>query len=317
MNVAPNPDYLGLTPELVGINACVYGTKTARKIVRWFSFLYEFSDYAGGDPFIEQNASSLQARRKAMSYPIPDSQLPYVGPAGPGQALDPVGMMKIELSHLLAFVHAAGDPSLLVDVRENGGGDFDPTLIAPFAPAAAVGLATQILFGPALHASPKLLYQASAPGPQPALAEAYLVANPAATASPLYAFICQTAECALSERNVAPGTPPTTAFVGPTTLLTGPDCASSCDDFVAVLHDNKLARSVGMPTHGADSPVRVPLALKLADGTSVTLQLTIGVNQRPGGQIVEGDPTPVDVPLYTTASNATGYLDAVLSTVGP
>jgi hypothetical protein len=308
--VAPNSDYLALVPELVGIHLCVYGSSTSRKVVRWFSFLYEFSDYSGGDPSFGQ-FSSLTARMKAMSYAIPSADLPFVGASGPGQMLDPVGMMKIDLAHLVTFLQGAGDPSLLIDVRENGGGNFDPSIISAFATAPAVGLATQIVFGPSIHANPNLLDGAVAPGPQASLAKAYLLAHPMAATSPLYPFICETSACNISERTIAPATSPLT---GGAALFTGPDCVSACDDFVASLHDNGLATSIGMPTCGADSPVRVPLELTLTDGTTkVSLELTVGENLRPGGQILEGHPPHVDVPLYPTKANAGKYLAAALS----
>lgn len=99
-------------------------------------------------------------------------------------------------------------------------------------------------------------------------------------------------------------------------VLTGPDCVSACDDFTAVMKDSGVARIAGMPPAAGDSPVRVRVPLELADGTSFGVVLTVAVNRRPNGAVLEGAPDMPSVPVFPSAANRGRYLDTVLGAVG-
>ncbi len=306
--VTPTEGYASRKPEWIGINACLYDLGDGVKLLRWFSFYYEFRDFSGGDPGLAF-AASLRDRMKQMSFVIADADLPFApGELAPDGRLDPIALGLIDLTE--ARAHLGTATRLLIDLRENGGGNFHPDWVAAFATASFKQLATQVFYRVGLKASPGLLDQAEA-GPQAKLAKAYLLANPTAQASPEYPFICETWSCQASELMVAPASQP---FGTQVALLAGPGCVSSCDNFVALMKDHGLAKLAGLAPRGGDSPVRLPLEVKLKDGqSSARFILTVAVNHRPGGAVLEGAPPAPDVPVYPSATNRGGYLDAVLA----
>lgn len=216
--------------------------------------------------------------------------------------------------------HLASQPptKLLFDVRENGGGDFDPEFFGAFATSAYEIPTKALYFAPAFRSDPALLDQVSLfmdPMPDPVGAyRTEMLANPAATYSAPRPFFCSTPACAASEATFAGKA---TAPLYPIAVLTGPSCLSACDDFVSIMARNGLAKTVGVASAAADSPFRFPIALELANGTSFDLEVTVGVSYHPkGGAILEGNPVPVVVPVRPTAANRGSYLASALSALG-
>ena len=311
VDMGPARDFLERAPEFVGINLCVYPTADpTRKVVRWFSFFYEFRDFSGGDPGLAYAPMALRERMSVMSYAIADADLPYLpGERAPHGLLDPGKMGVIEMEALGAWFRGQGVRSVLIDVRENGGGNFDPAWAGFLASDVFHQPAMQVLFGRGLRDEPALLERAEA-GPQAAMARAYLRDHPEAERSPLYPFICRSQACGEADLDVPAAAQP---WGVDAVLLTGPDCASACDTYAVTLQDNGLARVAGLPSEGADSPVRVPVDLVLADGQSVvTLVVTVGVSYRADGTPVQGHPPTPSCVVPPTAANRGGYLEAVL-----
>ena len=198
----------------------------------------------------------------------------------------------------------------LYGVGGEGGCHIDPNWVSALATGPLRQLGMSGLFGPGLREEPGLLERAEA-GPQARLAQRHLQDHPEAEQSPLYPFICRSASCAPSELDVAPAAEPWGVRA---VLLTGPGCVSACDTWAVTLADNRLATVAGLPSEGADSPVRVPVELPLADGSSVvTMVLTVGVSYRADGATVQGHPPIPSCEVPPTAANRAGYLDAVLS----
>jgi hypothetical protein len=110
-----------------------------------------------------------------------------------------------------------------------------------------------------------------------------------------------------------PGAPQ--PFAAAVVLLAGPGCVSSCDNFVSLIRDNGLGKLAGLPPRGGDSPVRLPLARTLQNSQPFSFVLTVAVNYRPGGLVLEGNPPSPDFPVAPSASNRGKYLEAVLSAV--
>lgn len=308
----PSDEYAARKPEHIGLNLCVYpGGDAKTRVVRWFGFLYEYADVSGGDPAM-QGLPALRSRLKHTSFTIPEHELPFLpGEQPPGGRIDAIALSSIELDRLFAALGAAGVSRMLVDVRENGGGNFDPSWISPYTAAPFKQLATEVHFRPGLRARPELLAQAEG-GPQVALAMAYLLAHPSAEKSPLYPFICRSQSCSPDEI-VVPGAPQ--PFPAALVVLAGPGCVSSCDNYVSLLRDNGLAKLAGLSPRGADSPVRLPLAFALKNGQGFRYVLTVAVNLRPGSEVLEGNPPAPDFPVPPTAANRGTYLEAVLSSI--
>lgn len=299
--------YAARAPEFVGINYCIYDAGVAQtKILRWFSFFYEFSDVSGGDPSLA-GRPALRGRLAHTSYAIADGRLPRT----PGGQLDGAALAQIDLGEALTYLQAQGAGRLLIDVRENGGGNFHPAWLAPFASKPFAQLATEVRYGAGLRADPTLLDGAL--GPHALRAKDYLLKNPSATTSPAYPFICLSAQCGAADLSVAPASSP---WAGEVVILTGPGCFSSCDNFVAMMKDSGLAKLAGTPPAGADSPLRLPLTAPLKNGARVTFVLSVAVNRRENGEILEGGPPLLDHPVYPTGATRGRYLEVVLSTIG-
>jgi hypothetical protein len=313
IDMAPSSDYAGRAPEYVGLNFCVYATpNSATKIVRWFSFFYAYADFSGGDPGLEDFAPRLQDRLAETSFGIPDNELPlYPGETLPGGRLDEQAMLLLDHRHLIDHLTAKGAARVVFDVRENGGGSFDPKIISDFVASPFRQLTTQVVFGAGLKNDPALLDDG---GFNAKRAKAYLKANPSASISPAYPFICSSATCGDEDLMISPPAPRLGAAV---VVVTGPNCASSCDNFAVLMKDAAKAKIVGMPARAADSPVRVRFTARLGDEKSTaTFVLTVAVNKRISGAVVEGTPVALDVAIFPSAATRGKLPEAVLGAVG-
>lgn len=223
-----------------------------------------------------------------------------------------------EIAAIARHLREAGARRVLIDVRENAGGAFDPALIGVFTPRPFLIMNKSLYFGARLKAHPEAI------GLDPRLElwteeetrllREDLAARPWADWSREIPFFCLTAACAPEEAvrqyDGSPGYE--------TVVLCGPATFSSGDMLVTLMKDNGIARLAGMPPGAGDAPYRWTLDYPLADGTKVTLRLTNAVSYRPhtGGLTVEGNPPALDVPVYPTRANAAAYLDSVLAAVG-
>jgi hypothetical protein len=313
IDMGPAGDYIGRQPEFVGINYCVYPTgNPSKKVLRWFSLLYGFRDFSGGDPYLAYAPVALRDRLRVMSYTITDDDLPYLpGEHAPDGMLDPGALGVLEMDALGRWLASQAAGALLVDVRENGGGNFDPSWIAVFATSTFQQPRMQVYYGAGLRDQPDLLDVAEA-GYQAVLAKEYLVSHPTADKSPVYPFICRTRACNESEVSVPPATTPLGVTL---VLLTGPGCISACDTLASTMQDNGLATVAGLPSEAADSPVRVPLDVVLEDGrTVVTFVLTVAVSYHADGTTIQGHPPAPTCVVRPDAANRGRYLDAVVNT---
>jgi hypothetical protein len=223
-----------------------------------------------------------------------------------------------EIAAIAQHLRQAGARRVLIDVRENAGGAFDPALIGVFTDQPFLIMNKSLYYGARLKVHPEAI------GLDPRLElwteeetrllREDLAARPWASWSREIPFFCLTAACAPEEAvrryDGSPGYE--------TVVLCGPATFSSGDMLVTLMKDNGLARLAGMPPGAGDAPYRWTLDYPLADGTKVTLRLTNAVSYRPhtGGLTVEGNPPALDVPVYPTRANAAAYLDSVLAGVG-
>ncbi|MBK8167770.1 MAG: hypothetical protein IPK64_17625 [bacterium] len=223
-----------------------------------------------------------------------------------------------ELAAIARHLREAGARRVLVDVRENAGGAFDPALVGLFTPQPFRIMTKSLYYGERLRTHPEAI--GLDPGlelwteEEARLLRDDLAARPAATWSREIPFFCRTAACAEAETVLRyDGSP---GFE--TVVLCGPATFSSGDMFVTLMKDNGVAKLAGMPSGAGDAPYRWTLDYPLADGTRVTLRLTNAVSYRPytGGLTVEGNPPALDFPVFPTRANAAAYLDSVLAAVG-
>ncbi len=102
-------------------------------------------------------------------------------------------------------------------------------------------------------------------------------------------------------------------FRGPLVCLFSPAGGSHLDQFAAMVIDNKLAHTLGMPTGGYSNtwewtePVRLPGGPPLAK-----FMWSIGQTIRPNGEVLEGNPPAVSELLPPTRGNWPHYYDLLL-----
>jgi hypothetical protein len=207
---------------------------------------------------------------------------------------------------------------VLVDVRENRGGAFDPALIGIFTAQPFRIMMKSFYYGARIKADPEVMTRDKRlelwTESEARILRQYLAANPSADWSRPIPFFCRTDACEESEAIFRfDGSPGYEAVV-----LAGPSTFSSGDMFVSLMKNNGIARLAGMPSGAGDAPYRWSLDYPLADGTMVTLRLTTAVSYHPGTDnvTIEGNPPPLDLPLYPTAANAEALLDSALTAAG-
>lgn len=264
-----------------------------------------FRDYGGRQPssrgvnwctYTSGQPGLVVAR--ACSFDYPDAQ-----------------SLRRDQGALLEALRGMQATRVLFDVRENGGGSFDPAFFGAFASASYKIPVKRLYFAPGFRANPELLSRAGLfmdPIPNPAARlKEEMIARPDALYSSDYAFFCKTAACDASEA-VYPA--PAVAPTWKAAVLTGPYCVSACDDFVSIMKDNGIATSIGMPSAAADAPFQYAMPIVFANRKSLDVTLTVGVSLRPGTTtILEGNPPSIDVPLLPSASNRGQYLDAAIA----
>jgi hypothetical protein len=108
--------------------------------------------------------------------------------------------------------------------------------------------------------------------------------------------------------------PATTHFTGKLVCFFGPEGGSHLDQFSAIVNDNDLGHSIGMPTGGYSNTWEGTETLKfpISGKPAVEYMWSIGHTIRPNGEIVEGNPAPVDEYIPLTRENFQNYKPMLL-----
>lgn len=269
-------DYIDHVPVFIGLNYCLYSFPPGKSLViRYFSFDYEYDGKRLKDriPFLSFRPSQLAT--------FPDLAKT---------------LFKEDREQLASFLRSKPTEKLVIDVRENDGGGMDPELFAIFAKAPYRTTSRRMLFSKYAREHEDFFKEASRSGGKeidPPLTS-YFKGNPTADKSPLYPFFPRTPSSTMDEAIYAPlaNIPKSSVMV-----LTGPKCQSACDQFAAIMKDNGIARIIGQPTMGASSPFRGTIPVKLMNGSTFKLMLTVGETLRPSGQPIEGHPVTPDTTI--------------------
>jgi hypothetical protein len=213
---------------------------------------------------------------------------------------------------LLSTLRGAGVGRVLFDVRENGGGHTDPTFFGNFASTSYTYFADRLYAAPALVRDPGLVAKVifMDPGVASMIEDEVAKAIPG-TFTPEFPGQCRTPGCPRTDLVYPPLPSPLRAVV-----LTGPECVSACDQFVAMMKDNGLAKLAGLPPAAADSTRRYWVSMPLADGEAFDLVVTVAVSDHPGTQTpLEAHPPELDFPVMSTSANRGSYLTAVMAAI--
>jgi len=104
-------------------------------------------------------------------------------------------------------------------------------------------------------------------------------------------------------------------FRGPLVVFSGPDGGSHLDQFMSIVSDNDLGPIMGMPPGGYSNTWEWEEVLHFP-GTYqpvVGFMWSIGHTIRPNGEVLEGNPAAVDIPVPLTAENAGDYYRILMS----
>lgn len=104
-------------------------------------------------------------------------------------------------------------------------------------------------------------------------------------------------------------------FRGPMVCLFSPHGGSHLDQFAAMIRDNGLAYSIGMPTGGYSNTWEweETLFFPLSQKPVVKLMYSMGHTIRPNGELLEGNPARVDEYIPLTRDNYEHYYETILA----
>ena len=299
-------DYVA-SPTFEALGACVYATDDPQvRVVRYRSLWMPDAR----DP-VER--ACLDRKLGALSYRLRADDAARMGPRA---------LLQRDQGELLDHLARAGVRRVLFDVRENRGGDFDPVFFGAFTAGRYAQPLKRFVYGSFFREDPARVLDANVfvglldgePLAEGAAAIAsFLRENPSSAASPPVPFYCQTRACRESEATLQS----LSNVVFRAAVLTGPQCFSACDDFVAMFRLNAIAPTLGLPTGAGDAPYTFDAPLPLADGTAATMHLATGVSFLPGAEStpLEAHPAPVDVPLPPSSGTRGRYLREALARV--
>ena len=98
-------------------------------------------------------------------------------------------------------------------------------------------------------------------------------------------------------------------FTGRLAVLLGPQGGSHLDQFAAMVKDNELGVLIGMPAGGYSNTWEWTETLTFpgTDKPLASFMWSIGHTLTPRGEIMEGNPSPPDIPVLLTRENSTRY----------
>jgi hypothetical protein len=280
-------EYSGFKKEFSGINYDVYATdERGTKIVHYYSFYYGSADI-----------NKLQG----LSYKVEKYDTTNYSENA---------IMIRDEEELVGYLKNKGTKNILIDVRDNHGGDLPRhTLLPNLAKKDFFVDTAQIYYMPVFKGKPGRLRSIEDIDFKPKAIE-FFEKNPHATRSPVYPFFCQTKACDLSEIKYKTLNPNNDLNI---VVVSGPECSSSCDDFVRRIKDNNIGKVVGLSGDASGSPTRYTYALSLKDGTEFSIKMTIATFLSPDGKKdLEGDTVKVDIPIYPSKDNRGNYIRSVL-----
>ncbi len=289
----PETDYAGWACDFTGINYCVYADTAADALVLRFSSYFSLEDFLRLKP--------------ALSY-APKTPLKGSDPRRAAAAL-----AGEDLEHLASYLKRRNTrfKKLLIDLREgsvlfNGSFPGNRRLLEILARGPFRSTTAATVFVPLLSRDPEFLARAFPEGWP--LGESLKAEMRRGTKiSPPRAFAdCATPLCRPGEGD---GRPPRTGVQYRLYLLSGPRCASACDQLVSTVKDNGLGEVLGLPSGGSSSPAREAKSFRLADGQTFELTLNFGITYRANGEVLEGNPAGPEKNLYPRP----GYLREILS----
>lgn len=306
MPAGEQDDYASFTADYRGIHYQAYkGIANDTLIVVYTSFNYTLSDadlksaltrasfpvpaFDQSKPLAEQRDWLIQFLR-ANEYPDAERQIAGgISLTGIAETMDILTLGK--------YLNRQTVANVLVDVRNNSGGNVNVELIRLFATQPFTGTARAIVYTPLVRSDNNffegaLTYADSRM--KPIILDQVTHQNEA-TQSRAFPWYCKSGSCAPSEGVFNPNSAIRKFNFA---VLVGPLCTSACEHFVATTQDNRLGKVVGLPSRGGSAPFRAAKSFVLKNGQTFSIILNTGISYRPNGEPLEGNPAPVDYYLF-------------------
>lgn len=266
-------DYRNYSPKFKGVNFCVFPNIKGVFVIKYYSFSY---DYQNNIPRLWNKISKLTFTLK---------------PIGPDKdSSDEIANQDLhEIQKLLKLYKPK---KVLIDVRENFGGNVYSSFIGLFAKKPFLLLKRQLIFSDYLAHHSAFTKEAMSLGDKEMLPLILEAQKKNEKIFPVFPFFCRSKECSVEEALYQPTPYISSEFK--TAVLVGPKCVSACDQFVAIMKDNGIAKIIGLPTNGGHSPFRAFLPIQLVNGAILKLKITVGEGIRPNGEPLEGNPAIPD-----------------------
>ncbi len=269
-------DYENYKVSYVGINYCLYESVLKNTLIlRFFSFNYHLRE------------RSLKKRLGMISPKHKD---------GLSLGSKPSILEKNDLKYLIEQINHKNVSNLLIDVRENRGGNINPELITALAKKKYKILERKFVFTNFSRSNKEYLQSALNHGGDK-MRKLILqdFTDKTKNESRMFPFYCKTDECKIQEKFYSSSMK---IKVKNIFILSGPYCLSSCDQFVSILRDNDLAIMLGLPSQGSHAPFRANKKFSLANGQEFSFHVVNGVGYRPNGEPLEGNPAEPLVKFY-------------------
>ncbi len=293
-------DYARLTVDYRGINYRAYkDTGNNTLILVYSSFKYVFRDdelknIISQASFIVPSfdkTKPLEEQREWMNKLLEANGYPDLSRlrSYPFTAL----LEEADVLTLGKYLNQQTLPNLLIDVRDNTGGNVNTNLVALFASQPFQGSTRELIYNPMIRSDSKFLQEALTYSDRfmAPIITAQLARDTEVARSQRFPFSCRTASCNVDEATFEPN-----SNVKKFTLavLSGHRCTSACDQFVAMIGDNGLGKIVGVPSRGGSAPYRATKEMVLKNGERFSIIFNTGVCYRPNGEPLEGNPAKVE-----------------------
>lgn len=219
-----------------------------------------------------------------------------VNKAGEKSPVSPALRELADAGKLRKKLFAPGYSVLLLDLRENPGGQFPYGLLSLLSGKEVRLPYRRFAYTPLALRDREFLRSFYAKGVSPRMTrEIEAGAVPGADLSASFSFDCADEACGVKTFLPEPDSDRREYRVY---ALSGPGCASSCEQFLSVFRANALGKIAGLPSRGSSVPFHAVRRFYLHDGTPFFIRFKGGVTFGPDGKALDAEPPRPDLYVF-------------------